>query len=59
LTPLIPINIIVPGEHIQPTGMDIAGSPEDETYIKGIIRHGEERIYFIDIDELLEGDRTK
>ncbi|MFT7237561.1 MAG: purine-binding chemotaxis protein CheW [Cyclobacteriaceae bacterium] len=59
LTPLIPINIIVSGEHIQPTGMDIAGSPEDETYIKGIIRHGEERIYFIDIDELLEGDRTK
>jgi len=59
LTNEIPTNLNISGSNIQPTGLDISGSPEDETYIKGLIKHEGEKIYFIDIDELLEGDRTE
>ncbi|MEQ8238922.1 MAG: chemotaxis protein CheW [Cyclobacteriaceae bacterium] len=59
LTNEIPTNIKIAGANIQPTGLDISGSPEDETYIKGIITHNGDKVYFIDIDELLEGDRTE
>lgn len=57
LVPEVPLSRKVSGEDIQPTGLDLAGTPEDETYIKGLIDTGEDHIFFIDIDELIEGDR--
>lgn len=59
LVPEVPTNHKVMGSLIQPTGLDLAGTPEDETYIKGLIRLGEKHIFYIDIDELIEGDRMK
>ncbi len=57
LTPTVPTTKKISGSHIQPTGIDLAGTPEDETYIKGLIHDEDQQHFFIDIDELIEGDR--
>lgn len=57
VVPTVPLSKKINGDLIQPTGLDLAGTPEDETYIKGLIHEGDQQIFFIDIDELIEGDR--
>ncbi|MFY0601002.1 MAG: purine-binding chemotaxis protein CheW [Cyclobacteriaceae bacterium] len=55
----VPENVIVQGNQIQPTGLDLAGTPQDETYIKGLIQTKKGPLFFIDIDELIDGDRME
>lgn len=59
LVPEVPQSIKCNGSIIQPTGYEMAGTPEDETYIKGLISWKGEQVFFIDIDELIEGDRLR
>ncbi|WP_258102977.1 chemotaxis protein CheW [Marinoscillum sp. MHG1-6] len=59
LVPEVPSNFKVNGDLIHATGLDLAGTPEDETYIKGLIHMDDSTLYFIDIDELIEGDRME
>lgn len=59
IVPEVPQSIKCRGNIIQPTGHEMAGTPEDETYIKGLINWKGDQLFFIDIDELIEGDRLR
>jgi purine-binding chemotaxis protein CheW len=60
LVPSVPLNQKIMGNQIVPVAQNIAESTEEESYIKGIISTKEgSNAFFIDIDELIEGDRLK
>ncbi len=60
LVPSVPLNKKISGDQIAPLAQNIAESTEEESYIKGIITTKEgSNAFFIDIDELIEGDRLK
>lgn len=55
----VPQSRIVDGDMIQPTQDSISQTTTDETYIKGLVRFPAELVFFLDIDELIEGDRLR
>lgn len=55
----VPKNLKINGSKIQATSLHLAGTPEDETYIKGLIHLEEHPVFYIDIDELIESDRME
>ncbi|REE01001.1 chemotaxis protein CheW [Marinoscillum furvescens] len=59
LVPNVPHNQRFSGSDIQPASDSVSDTTLDETYIKGLIRVNDRMIFFIDIDELVEGDRLK
>lgn len=59
LVPNVPHNRRFPGKDIQPAADSVSDTTLDETYIKGLIRENDRVLFFIDIDELIEGDRLK
>ncbi|MFH6984278.1 chemotaxis protein CheW [Marinoscillum luteum] len=59
LVPEVPSNQKVSGDTIQSTIDNLSETSLDETYIKGLVKVQGEMVYFIDIDELIEGDRLR
>ena len=59
LVPEVPVSQIVAGGRIQTADDSVSETSLDETYIKGLIRTGDRLIFYIDIDEMIEGDRLK
>lgn len=59
LVPDVPKNQIINGDIVQPAADNISETSLDETYIKGLFRIDGRMIFFIDIDEMIEGDRLK
>lgn len=59
LVPEVPVSQIIEGEKIQTADDNVSETSLDETYIKGLIRTEGRMIFYIDIDEMIEGDRLK
>lgn len=59
LVPEVPVSQMIAGGRIQAADDSVSETSLDETYIKGLIRTGDRVIFFIDIDEMVEGDRLK
>lgn len=59
LVPEVPVSHIISGSNIQPAYDNISETSLDETYVKGLFRTEEGMVFFIDIDEMIEGDRLK
>ena len=59
LVPDVPFNQKISGDTIQSTIDNLSETSLDETYIKGLVKVQGQMVYFIDIDELIEGDRLK
>ncbi|MAE84947.1 MAG: hypothetical protein CMB80_19575 [Flammeovirgaceae bacterium] len=59
LVPEVPVSQIILGKKIQPADDNVSETSLDETYIKGLIRNEDGMVFFIDIDEMIEGDRLK
>ncbi len=54
----VPTTLIVEGGEISSATGFMSDTALDETYIKGIIEKDDQMIFFIDIDELVEGDKV-
>ena len=59
LLPEVPGNIRVDGSDIEVASGTVTELPREETYIKGVVRFSGQMAFFIDIDELIEGDRMQ
>ncbi|MEP4532331.1 MAG: chemotaxis protein CheW [Cyclobacteriaceae bacterium] len=59
LLPGVPGNIRVDGSDIEAASGAVTELPREETYIKGVVRYSGQTAFFIDIDELIEGDRMQ
>lgn len=59
LLPEVPGNIRVDGSDIEVASGTVTELPREETYIKGVVRFSGQMSFFIDIDELIEGDRMQ
>ncbi len=59
LVPEVPVSQVVAGNRIQTADDSVSETSLDETYIKGLIRTKDRLIFYIDIDEMIEGDRLK
>ncbi len=59
LVPEVPVSHIVSGSEIQTAHDNVSETSLDETYVKGLFRTENEMVFFIDIDEMIEGDRLK
>ncbi|MEO9475361.1 MAG: chemotaxis protein CheW [Cyclobacteriaceae bacterium] len=59
LLPQVPGNIRVNGSDIEVASGTVTELPREETYIKGVVRYEGQMAFFIDIDELIEGDRMQ
>ncbi|MEQ9307483.1 MAG: chemotaxis protein CheW [Marinoscillum sp.] len=55
----VPKNEIISGDIIQPAIDSVSETSIDETYIKGLVKLDKRMIFYIDIDEMIEGDRLK
>ncbi|MEQ8471618.1 MAG: chemotaxis protein CheW [Marinoscillum sp.] len=55
----VPKNQMINGDIVQPASDSVSETSLDETYIKGLIRLDNRMIFYIDIDEMIEGDRLK
>lgn len=58
LVPEVPETLIINGDDISSAAGMIADTARDETYIKGIIKLQEKMIFFLDIEELVEGNKV-
>lgn len=54
----VPDTMIVQGDEIKNTSGICADTTQDETYIKGMIKVGERMIFYLDVEELIAGDRA-
>ena len=59
LVPEVPVSHIISGSNIQPAHDNVSETSLDETYVKGLFRTEGGMVFFIDIDEMIEGDRLK
>lgn len=54
----LPLAMKVKGSKIDGDLSSLESAIEDETFIKGIIEHNERLIFYLDIDGLIDGDKT-
>lgn len=54
----LPVALKVGGEKIDGNLKSLQASIDDETYIKGVIKHENTLIFYLDIDELINGDEA-
>ncbi|MEM9325108.1 MAG: chemotaxis protein CheW [Bacteroidota bacterium] len=58
LVPEVPNTVMVEGSNISTAAAIVTDTARDETYIKGIVKHEGRMIFFLDIEELVEGNKV-
>jgi len=58
LVPEVPNTMMVDGSNISTAAAIVTDTARDETYIKGIIKEEGRMIFFLDIEELVEGNKV-